>query len=163
MAWVVRENVPWRRERLTIMTALPGQRVVEMQTDWRHRSYGYFVGLIVMGLFYIAAGVNHFANLKMYLVVMPPYIPWPPVMVYFSGVAEILGGIGVLVPDGLVLERTRAVAAWGLVALLIAVSPVHINMCLHPEQFAAIPLWVIWTRLPLQLPLIAWAWNYTRR
>ncbi len=84
-------------------------------------------------------------------------------MIYISGVAEILGGIGVLIPDGFVFPRTRAAAAWGLVALLIAVSPVHINMCLHPEQFKVIPLWLLWVRLFLQLPLIAWAWNYTRR
>jgi uncharacterized membrane protein len=49
------------------------------------------------------------------------------------------------------------------VALLIAVSTVHINMCLHAEEFPAIPLWVIWLRMPLELPLIGWAWMYTRQ
>jgi uncharacterized membrane protein len=127
------------------------------------RSGGWLVGLVIMGLFYVVAGINHFRSPLTYLAVMPPYIPWPLVMIYISGVAEILGGIGVLVPDGFVFARTRAFAAWGLVALLIAVSPVHINMCLHPEQFPGVPLWAIWLRLPLQLPLIAWAWYYTRR
>jgi uncharacterized membrane protein len=117
----------------------------------------------VMGLFYIAAGIYHFAAPRTYLALMPPYIPWPLAMVYISGAAEILGGIGVLVPDGFVFQHTRVAAAWGIVALLIAVSPVHINMCLHPEQFTSIPLWVIWLRLPLQVPLILWSWNYTRR
>lgn len=126
-------------------------------------SRGYYIGLAVMGIFYIGAGVNHFANPKMYIAVMPPYIPWPVMMVTISGIAEILGGIGVLIPNGFVFSRTRAAAAWGLVALLVAFLPVHINMCLHPEQFSNVPLWAIWLRLPLQVPLILWAWYYTRR
>jgi uncharacterized membrane protein len=116
-----------------------------------------------MGVFYVAAGVAHFGRPGMYLAVMPPYIPWPLAMIYISGAAEILGGVGVLIPDGLVFPRTRVSAAWGLVALLIAVLPVHVNMCLHPDRFPGIPVWAIWLRLPLQLPLIAWAWSYTRR
>lgn len=124
---------------------------------------GYRASLWVMGIFYVVAGAVHFASPGTYLRVMPPYIPWPLAMIYISGAAEILGGIGVLMPDGFVFPRTRVAAAWGLVALLIAVSPVHINMCLHPDQFPAIPLWAIWLRLPLQLPLIGWAWIYTRR
>jgi uncharacterized membrane protein len=129
----------------------------------RTRSKGYSVGLTLMALFYLAAGVYHFASPKTYLAVMPPYIPAPLAMIYISGAAEILGGIGLLIPDGFVFPRTRVAAAWGVIALLIAVSPVHINMCLHPDQFPAIPIAVIWVRLPLQLPLIAWAWFYTRR
>jgi uncharacterized membrane protein len=134
-----------------------------MRSDVRSHSRGYFVGLAIMGLFYIGAGILHFVAPKTYLAVIPPYIPWPDMMVRISGVAEILGGIGLLVPDGFVFPRTRAAAAWGIVALLIAVSPVHINMCLHPEQFPTIPLWAIWLRFPLQLALIGWAWTYTRR
>ncbi len=115
-----------------------------------------------MGTLYIVAGINHFLHPATYAAIMPPYIPWPMLMIAISGAAEVLGGIGVLVPNGFVFPRTRAAAAWGIVALLIAVAPVHINMCLHPDHFPAIPLLVIWVRLPLQLPLIAWAWFYTR-
>jgi uncharacterized membrane protein len=134
-----------------------------MRSDLRSHSWGYFVGLGMMGLFYIGAGILHFVGPKSYLAIMPPYVPWQSVVVFISGAAEMLGGIGVLIPDGFVFPRTRAAAAWGIVALLISVSPVHINMCLHPEQFSAVPLWAIWLRLPLQLVLIGWAWNYTRR
>jgi uncharacterized membrane protein len=126
-------------------------------------SRGYFAGLFIMGLFYICAGVNHFAHPATYVAVVPPYIPWPLGMVYLTGVAEILGGIGMLIPDGFVFPRTRAAAARGLVALLICIWPVHINMCLHPAMFPGVPHWAIWVRLPLQIPLIAWAWLYTRK
>lgn len=117
---------------------------------------GYYIGLGLMGIFYLGAGANHFLSTQTYLDVMPPYIPEPAAMVAISGVAEILGGIGVLVP------RTRTFSAWGLVLMLMAFLPVHINMCLHPDHFPTVPLWAIWIRLPLQMPLIAWAWYYTR-
>jgi uncharacterized membrane protein len=119
-------------------------------------SWGYLTGLVVMGLFYMAAGVNHFVHPRMYVAIMPRCIPWPLVMIYISGIAEILGGIGVLAP------LTRRFAAWGLVAMLIAFLPVHVNMCLHPEEFGNLPVWALWVRLVLQGPLVAWAWFYTR-
>jgi len=126
------------------------------------RSLGYRIGLCIMGVLYMVAGINHFWHPATYAAIMPLYIPFPGVMIAISGAAEILGGIGVLMPNGFVFLRTRAAAAWGLVALLIAISPVHINMCLHPDQFPTVPIWAVWLRLPLQLPLIAWAWYYTR-
>ena len=128
----------------------------------RNHSRSYYAGLAVMGVFYLAAGDNHLIHPLTYLAVMPLYIPAPAAMIAISGAAEIFGGVGLLIPNGFVFFRTRAAAAWGIVALLIAVSPVHINMCLHPEQFPAVPVWAIWLRLPLQLPLIGWAWIYTR-
>ena len=145
------------------MISPPEQTAIAGRKHSRPHSWGYYVGLTVMGLFYITAGSYHFVTPATYLSGMPPYIPSPLAMIYISGVAEILGGIGVLVPNGFVFPRTRAAAAWGLVALLVAVSPVHINMCLHPELFRAIPPGLLWLRLFLQLPLIACAWNYTRR
>lgn len=111
-----------------------------------------------MGILYIAAGVNHFVMPRLYLSIMPPYIPYPLGMVYLSGAAEILGGAGVLVPNGTILHDSRRVACWGLIALLLAVFPANLHMALHPELFPALPAWMLWARLPLQLPLIAWAW-----
>src|SRR5271168_3327497 len=112
---------------MTGFIGLTGQAVDPLGPAVRRHSRGYFVGLVMIGLFYIGAGVNHFLNTGFYVPAMPAYIPWPLTMIYISGVAEILGGIGVLVPDGFVLARTRAAAAWGIVALLVAVSSVHIN------------------------------------
>jgi len=131
--------------------------------ETRRRGRLWWAGLLLMGIFYVFSGTVHLLNPGFYVPVVPSYVPWPLAMVYISGVAEILGGIGVVMPDGFVFRNTRMIAAWGLVALLIAVLPVHINMCLHPEQFPAISRWVAWVRLPLQIPLIAWAWFYTRR
>ena len=73
-----------------------------------------------------------------------------------SGACEILGGVGLLIP------ALRRPAAWGLVALLIAVLPANLQMATHPRQWPNIPAWALWARLPLQLPLIWWAWLYAR-
>jgi len=129
----------------------------------KSHSWGYWAGLWVMAIGYFFAGINHFIHPVMYLAIMPPYLPWPQELVQVSGVTEILGGLGLLIPDGFVFARIRAFSASGIVLMLIAFLPVHINMCLHPDMFPQTPLWAIWARLPLQLPLIAWAWYYTRR
>ena len=87
---------------------------------------------------------------------MPPYLPWHLELVYISGLAEI--GLGAL----LLLPRTTVNAAWGLVALLIAVFPANVHMTMHAELYPfASPLF-LWLRLPLQGLLIAWAYSYTR-
>lgn len=139
-----------------------GQRM-EMRKGRGVAGAGYVGGYVVMGLFYVVAGVNHFVHPQMYVKIMPPYLPWPLMLVYVSGVAEILGGIGVLTPDGMVFARTRAAACWAVVVMLVLFLQVHIYMCLYPERFPGIPVWALWVRLPLQALLIAWAWYYTRR
>ena len=126
------------------------------------RSWPWRISLAIMAVFYVFAGVAHFRTPQFYLALMPPYIPWQSAMINLTGVAEILGGIGLLVPNGFVFARTRAAAAWGIIALLICIYPVHINMCLHPDRYTQVPVWGLWLRLFLQLPLIAWAWVYTR-
>jgi uncharacterized membrane protein len=114
------------------------------------------LGRIILAIFFIVAGSLHFLVPQSYLKIMPPYLPAPLLLVRISGAAEVLGGLGLFVPS------TRQAAAWGLVALLIAVLPVHIYMVIDHESFASIPLWALWLRIPLQLPLIYWAWLYAR-
>lgn len=87
---------------------------------------------------------------------MPPYLPWHLALVYISGVAEI--GLGAL----LLFEQWSVLAAWGLMALLIAVFPANIHMALHPALFSWASPINLWLRLPLQGVLIAWAYWYTR-
>lgn len=115
------------------------------------------VGRRVMGALYIAAGLGHLVAPHVYEHIMPDYLPVPHALVLVSGFAEIAGGAGVLVP------ATRRVAAGGLVLLLIAVFPANLWMAQHPDRFPGIPHWALWLRLPLQLPLILWAWRYAQR
>lgn len=105
----------------------------------------------LMAAFYVTAGVMHFLKPEFFLRIMPPMLPWPRALVAVSGVAEVLLGVAVLVP------ATRVWAAWGLIALLIAVFPANIYAAV-----AAVPGAGGWGRLPFQALFIAWAWWYTR-
>jgi uncharacterized membrane protein len=116
------------------------------------------VGLVFAVAFYIGAGALHFLKPASYLRIVPPYIPWHLPMVFISGVFEILGGVGLLVP------RARRNAAWGLVALLVAVFPANIYMATNPIEAGAVSIAPVlrWGRLPLQLLLISWLLWCTR-
>ena len=115
--------------------------------------------LWLMALFYVFAGVMHFVSPDFYMPMMPPYLPAHLALIYLSGVAEIVLGIGVLVP------AYRKVSAWGIIALLIAVFPANLHIAINniPIGGAEVGLGIWnWPRLPLQGVLILWAWWYTR-
>lgn len=111
----------------------------------------------LLAAFFIAAGFNHFAMPKPYREIVPPSLErqarWAVVL---SGIAEILGGLGVLLP------RTRRPAGLWLVALLAAVFPANLHMARSPERFPRIPRWALLARLPLQPLMMLWAWRATR-
>ncbi len=111
----------------------------------------------LLALLFLVAGSLHFIITPVYVSIMPSYLPAPTLLVQLSGIAEILGGIGLLLP------ATQPAAAWGLILLLIAVTPANLNMALHPTHWPTIPAWLLWVRLPLQLPLIYWSFLYTHR
>ena len=111
----------------------------------------------VFGAAFVVAGLNHFRNPGFYVGIMPPYLPWPLALVYLSGVAEAVLGALLLFP------RWAVMAAWGLVALLVAVFPANLHMARHPELYPSIAPAALLLRLPLQGLLVAWAYWYTRR
>jgi uncharacterized membrane protein len=117
--------------------------------------------LWAMAIFYVSAGMNHLLNPDFYLAIIPPELPDPEWLNLAAGLAEIVLGVFVLEP------RVRALAAWGLVALLVAVFPANLYVALEnvgvPDGRPGTgnPL-VNWVRLPFQALFVAWAWWYTR-
>lgn len=109
----------------------------------------------LFALAFIAGGINHFLKPKLYLSIMPPYLPWHEPLVFVSGVLEILFGVLLIFP------ATQSLAAWGLILLLAAIFPANVHMALNAETYASIPAPLLWLRLPLQFALIAWAYAYT--
>jgi uncharacterized membrane protein len=108
----------------------------------------YFVAV-----FFIVAGALHFVYPHAYEQIVPPVLPAHRALVFISGAFEVLGGLGTLLPT------TRKVAAWGLIALLIAVFPANIYMALNAGAFASmLPAWALFARLPLQLVIIWCVW-----
>jgi uncharacterized membrane protein len=108
----------------------------------------------LLALAMVGLGIYHFVSPADFVAIMPPYIPAHLFMVYASGVCEILGGIGLLVP------RTRRLAGWGLLALLVAVFPANVHMAIHDLPFGDQPAsaFALWARLPLQGVLMALVW-----
>jgi uncharacterized membrane protein len=102
-------------------------------------------------IFFIVAGTFHFLKPGLYLQIMPPYLPAPALLVAISGIAEIAGGLGLLIPS------LRYAAGWGLIALLVAIFPANIYMLQHPGNFH-IAVWMLWARLPFQGLFILWVW-----
>ena len=110
--------------------------------------------LYLMAALYIFAGVMHFVKPKMYLRIMPRYIPNHKLMITLSGVEEI--GLDV----GLCFPKTKNIAIYGIIAMLLVFLLVHFYMLSGEKQAAGIPKWILILRIPLQFSLIYWAYLY---
>ncbi len=113
---------------------------------------------VFLSISLIIVGATHFIKPEQFVRIVPPQLPYPFELVYISGFFEILGGIGLLIPS------VSVAAAWGIVALFIAVFPANINQAINSISIEGIPHhpWLYWFRLPFQAVLIAWAWWYTK-
>jgi len=110
----------------------------------------------ILAAFFVLAGLNHFRNDAFYVKMMPPYLPWHLFLVYLSGFFEIAFGVLLAIP------RQGAIAAWGLIALLMAIFPANIHMAVHAELYPQFSATALWARLPLQAILVAWTYWYTK-
>ena len=104
---------------------------------------------LALAAFMLVAGLAHFAVPRAYERIVPRLLGDPAFWVRWSGVAEL--ACAALLVD----RRTRRVGALATVAVLVAVFPANVQMALdgriHPV--------VAWGRLPLQIPLVLWAWE----
>ena len=119
----------------------------------------FFAGLALLALLSIVGGLLHFVFPEVYLRIMPPFLPWPRILIEVSGAAEIAGGLGLL------LTRFRRAAAYGLALLLVAVFPANVYMAVAHVPFLGVTgeSWVQWFRLPLQIPILLWALHYSHK
>jgi uncharacterized membrane protein len=119
------------------------------------------VGLAIMSLFYIIAGINHFRNPESYLPIIPHYLPYPILINILAGCFELLFGLLLLFP------KTRRIAALGIILMLIAFLPVHIRMIGDaPLKLGSLMVtpFIAWVRLVVLQPLlILWAWWYVKK
>ncbi|MBA3296542.1 MAG: DoxX family protein [Acidobacteria bacterium] len=116
-------------------------------------------GVVILASIFIFGGGVHLIRPEIYRPVMPGWLPAHDALIFVSGVAEILGGVGLLA------RRTRRAAAIGLILLLVAVFPANIEM-LRVYQARGVSWWaeaLLWFRLPLQAVLIWWTWTVKGR
>lgn len=114
------------------------------------------LGLAIVFLWFMGGGIAHFTSTEFFVSIMPPWIGFHREIVYISGVFEILGALGILVP------RLRQWAGNGLLLLVVCVTPANIHMWLNPELFPDVPDTFLTFRLVLQVALLALIWWCTR-
>lgn len=113
------------------------------------------ISVVLMSVFYIMAGINHFRHPELYIDIIPPAFPAKEFLNTASGILEILLAVLLLIP------ATRKWASFGFIGLLILFIPVHIYMIKTGWSVngTILPQWAIWFRLLVAQPLlILWAW-----
>ena len=108
-----------------------------------------------MGILYVLGGVNHFRNPGVYIKIIPPYFKNPKLLNMLSGGAEIILGLLLCIPV------TSQYAALGIMALLIAIFPANVYMYQNEKASLGFSKWMLLLRLPLQIVLMGWAYEYT--
>lgn len=108
----------------------------------------------LLGVLFVIAGFLHFQKPKIYLKIMPPYIPAHKTMVLLTGILEMIVGFMLLNPS------TQTIAGWGIIVLMLLFLPVHIYMLQEKKASLKLPKWVLILRFPLQFLLIYWAFQY---
>jgi uncharacterized membrane protein len=121
------------------------------------RSFWRMLGRVFVMFWFIVGGVGHFVLTRTFTSIVPPYVPFPLEMVYLTGVLEIAGALALL------YKRLRHIAGLCLIALTICVTPVHIQMLIEADKYAALGPIVLWARLLFQPVLIWIIWASTRR
>lgn len=114
------------------------------------------ISIYIFSIFYISIGIKHFTDLNYFLKIMPPYLPLHKELVYLSGLFEIIFGVMLL------FNKTRLIAAWGLILLLIAVFPANIYLAQTNGSVLDISAAVAWWRLPFQAVFIGFAYWHSR-
>ena len=114
------------------------------------------ISIVIMSLFYIVAGINHFINPDWFVRIVPPILPFKAALVYVSGVFEIVLG------SLLIFPKTRFIAGWGLILLLLAVYPANIYVALSNGKAMNITPMMAWGRLPFQFIFIGLAYWHSR-
>ncbi len=110
--------------------------------------------LYLMSTIYVVAGILHFIKPKIYLRIMPRYLPAHKTLVYLSGAVEILLGTGLL------FNETRKIAIYGIILMLFVFLLVHFYMLSSKKAGAGFPRWILVSRIPLQFLLMYWAYVY---
>ncbi len=112
----------------------------------------------LLGSLFVLTGLAHLVRPGIYRGIMPPWVPAPDLMIFLSGVAELAGGLGLLLP------QTRRAASIGLILLLLAVWPANFQMLFNARAGETTWWWetLLWLRLPFQVLLGWWVWKAGR-
>ena len=114
----------------------------------------YRLGLrLVLAAFYLGAGIFHLTSPRGFILIVPSFVPWPAEVVWLTGIAEIAGAVGLVIP------RLQKAAGVGLALYAICVFPANINHALNNIDIGVLPnnWWYHGPRFLLQPVLVWWA------
>ena len=117
------------------------------------------ITIYIMSILYITIGIKHFIDVSYFVTIVPSYISWKKEAVIISGFFEILLGILLL------FHKTRKLAAWGIILLLIAVFPANIYLYVSeiPRDILNISKTDALIRIPFQIPLIIISYWHSKK
>ena len=108
---------------------------------------------VALAIMFLFTGATHFSDMQHdYLAMIPAPLPQGLWVIYLTGLLEIAGAVGLLVP------RFRRVAAMGLAILLVAMFPANVNAALNGIPFRGEAPTPLWLRLPMQVLFIGALW-----
>ncbi|AVR45771.1 hypothetical protein C7S20_11205 [Christiangramia fulva] len=108
----------------------------------------------LMAGIYCIGGLFHFLKPRMYIKIIPAYLPKPRLLVILSGIAEMILGSALLFPE------IQGIALAGIILMLLVFLLVHINMLTSKKAGLGLPKWILIARIPLQFGLVYWAFYY---
>lgn len=119
-----------------------------------------FSARVAMSVMLLFTAVAHFAFTEGMAMMIPSFIPFKTILVYFTGFLEILLAIGLLIP------ATRIITGWCLMGLFILLLPANIyaainNIDYQQGTYDGQGLTYLWFRVPLQILFIAWVYFST--
>ena len=110
-------------------------------------------GRAALAVMFVFTGSTHFTPMKHdYLAMLPPSLPQSLGFIYLTGILEIAGALGILLP------ATRRLAGTGLVLLLLAMFPANVAAALNEVPFRGEPPMSLWLRTPIQLVFVLSVW-----
>ena len=117
-------------------------------------------GRIALSVMLAFTAIAHFVFTKGMAMMLPAFIPYKTVIVYFTGIIELIAATGLLIP------RFKFITGWLLIAFFLLILPANIYAAVNHIDYQngsydGNGLGYLWFRIPLQIFFIAWTYLFT--
>lgn len=124
-----------------------------------HNANPNLSGRIAMAAMLVFTSVAHFVFSKGMVLMLPPFIPFKKLLVYLTGIVEIVAAVGLLIP------ATKYITAIVLIIFFVLLLPANIyasqkRINLEKADYSGNGLSYLWFRVPLQILFIGWVWYF---
>lgn len=112
-----------------------------------------------LSLFFLFTAIGHFIRTEEMATMLPAFVPYRVPLIYFTGILELLGAIGVWIP------RLTRLTGFLLILMLVSILPSNIYSAINRVEFGghgAGPAYLL-VRIPFQLFVIWWTYFATEQ